>query len=187
MHRFVDYVASASKDGIAPAGLGDWYDYGHGQPPGPSRFTPVELTATAVQVMCTDAVVEAAKVLNRPAERAALPVAQSLHAGASDGVVLRLRGRHSTRARRPSISLSSTTCPAFSSRSRGEYRRCGGRSVHRRWAIWQRGLGGTSGRSSSGVNIRFSLIRAFAVPTSTGLNVRAPSGTLVVRLFSAAA
>jgi hypothetical protein len=68
MHRFVDYVASVSKDGIAPAGLGDWYDYGHGQPPGPSRFTPVELTATAVQVMCIDAVVEAAKVLNRPAD-----------------------------------------------------------------------------------------------------------------------
>jgi len=65
MRRFVDYVASASKDGIAPAGLGDWYDYGHGQPPGPSRFTPVELTATAVQVMCIDAVIHAAEVLGR--------------------------------------------------------------------------------------------------------------------------
>ena len=49
MRRFVDYVATVSKDGIAPAGLGDWYDYGHGEPPGPSRFTPVELTATAVR------------------------------------------------------------------------------------------------------------------------------------------
>jgi hypothetical protein len=65
MRRFVDYVASASRDGIAPAGLGDWYDYGHGQPPGPSRFTPVELTATAVQVMCIDAVIGAAAVLGR--------------------------------------------------------------------------------------------------------------------------
>jgi alpha-L-rhamnosidase len=65
MHRFVDHVASASNDGIAPAGLGDWYDYGHGQPPGPSRFTPVELTATAVQVMCIDAVIHAAEVLGR--------------------------------------------------------------------------------------------------------------------------
>ena len=65
MHRFVDYVASASNDGIAPAGLGDWYDYGHGQPPGPSRFTPVELTATAIQVMCIDAVIHAAEVLGR--------------------------------------------------------------------------------------------------------------------------
>jgi len=65
MRRFVDFVASASDDGIAPAGLGAWYDYGHGQPPGPSRFTPVELTATAVQVMCIDAVIGAAKVLER--------------------------------------------------------------------------------------------------------------------------
>ncbi len=65
MRRFVDYVASESNDGIAPAGLGDWYDYGHGQPPGPSRFTPTELTATAVQVMCIDAVIQAAEVLGR--------------------------------------------------------------------------------------------------------------------------
>lgn len=66
MRRFVDYVASQSTDGIAPGGLGDWYDYGHGQPPGPSRFTPTELTATAVQVMCIDAVIQAAEVLLRP-------------------------------------------------------------------------------------------------------------------------
>lgn len=65
MRRFVDFVASASKDGIAPGGLGDWYDYGHGQPPGPSRFTPVDLTATAIQVMCIDAVLQAAEILRR--------------------------------------------------------------------------------------------------------------------------
>jgi hypothetical protein len=65
MRRFVDYVASESKDGIAPEGLGDWYDYGHGQGPGPSRFTPTDLTATAVQVMCIDAVIGAAKVLGK--------------------------------------------------------------------------------------------------------------------------
>lgn len=65
MRRFVDYVASASKEGIAPGGLGDWYDYGHGKPPGPSRFTPVELTATAVQIMCIDAVIGAATALQR--------------------------------------------------------------------------------------------------------------------------
>ncbi|MBN1489253.1 MAG: family 78 glycoside hydrolase catalytic domain [Phycisphaerae bacterium] len=66
MRRFVDFVASASTDSIAPAGLGDWYDYGHGKPPGPSRFTPTDLTATAVQVMCIDAVIRAAEVLDRP-------------------------------------------------------------------------------------------------------------------------
>lgn len=65
MRRFVDDVAAESKNGIAPEGLGDWYDYGHGQPPGPSRFTPVTLTATAVQVMCIDAVIQAAEVLGR--------------------------------------------------------------------------------------------------------------------------
>jgi hypothetical protein len=65
MRKFVDFVAGASSEGIAPGGLGDWYDYGHGQPPGPSRFTPVELTATAVQVMCIDAVIQAAEVLSR--------------------------------------------------------------------------------------------------------------------------
>jgi alpha-L-rhamnosidase len=66
MRRFVDFVASTSKGGIAPAGLGDWYDYGHGQPPGESRFTPTDLTATAVQIMCIDAVINAADVLKRP-------------------------------------------------------------------------------------------------------------------------
>lgn len=65
MRRFVDYVASVSKDGIAPQGLGDWYDYGHGQPPGPSRFTPTDLTATAVQVMCIDAMIRSATVLGK--------------------------------------------------------------------------------------------------------------------------
>ena len=65
MRGFVDFVAGASKDGIAPGGLGDWYDYGHGQGPGPSRFTPQSLSATAVQVMCIDAVIGAAKVLGK--------------------------------------------------------------------------------------------------------------------------
>lgn len=65
MRRFVDYVASVSKEGIAPGGLGDWYDYGHGRPPGPSRFTPQDLTATAVQIMCIDAVINAADVLGK--------------------------------------------------------------------------------------------------------------------------
>ncbi|MEN6458091.1 MAG: family 78 glycoside hydrolase catalytic domain [Thermoguttaceae bacterium] len=68
MRRFVDFVASTSKDHIAPAGLGDWYDYGHGGPPGASHFTPAELTATAVQAMCLDAVAKAADVLGRPAD-----------------------------------------------------------------------------------------------------------------------
>jgi hypothetical protein len=47
MRRFMDYVETEVKDGLAPGGLGDWYDYGHGKPPGSSRFTPTQLSATA--------------------------------------------------------------------------------------------------------------------------------------------
>jgi len=68
MKGYVDYLASRSPDGVAPAGLGDWYDYGHGQPPGPSRYTPTDLTATAMYAMCLAAVAEAAEVLGRQAE-----------------------------------------------------------------------------------------------------------------------
>jgi alpha-L-rhamnosidase len=65
MRRFTDFVGREAKDGIAPAGLGDWYDYGHGKPPGPSRFTPTELSATATWGICADAVARAAAVLGR--------------------------------------------------------------------------------------------------------------------------
>ncbi len=63
MRRFTDYVGSLAVDGIAPEGLGDWYDYGHGQPPGPSRFTPTNLTSTATWAMCAKTVARAAEVL----------------------------------------------------------------------------------------------------------------------------
>ena len=63
MRRFVDHVAAISPDGIAPGSLGDWYDYGHGQPPGPSRFTPTDLSATACWAMCVDAVARSARLL----------------------------------------------------------------------------------------------------------------------------
>jgi hypothetical protein len=29
MRRFTDYLQTEAKDGLAPAGLGDWYDYGY--------------------------------------------------------------------------------------------------------------------------------------------------------------
>jgi hypothetical protein len=67
MCRFTDYVASQARDGLAPGGLGDWYDYGHGKPPGPSRFTPVRLSATATWAMCARACAQAAEILQRPA------------------------------------------------------------------------------------------------------------------------
>ena len=62
MRRYVDWIESKSKNGIAPAGLGDWYDYGHGQSPGPSRYTPTQLTSTAMWKMCLDAVIAAGKL-----------------------------------------------------------------------------------------------------------------------------
>ena len=65
MRSFVDHIDEISADGIAPGSLGDWYDYGHGQPPGPSRFTPPELSATACFAMCIDAVVKSAALLGR--------------------------------------------------------------------------------------------------------------------------
>lgn len=63
MRRFTDCVQRESKDGLAPGGLGDWYDYGHGQPPGPSRFTPTQLSATATWALCALTVSRAAEVL----------------------------------------------------------------------------------------------------------------------------
>jgi hypothetical protein len=68
MRRFTDYIQTEAKDGLAPGGLGDWYDYGHGQKPGPSRFTPTNLSATATWALCARAVAQAAEVLGRPEE-----------------------------------------------------------------------------------------------------------------------
>jgi hypothetical protein len=65
MRRFTDFIGSEAKDGVAPGGLGDWYDYGHGKPPGPSRFTPTELSATATWGLCAQAVSRAAEALGR--------------------------------------------------------------------------------------------------------------------------
>ncbi len=66
MRRFTDYVQTEARDGLAPGGLGDWYDYGHGHPPGPSRFTPTQLSATATWALCALNVSRAAEVLGRP-------------------------------------------------------------------------------------------------------------------------
>jgi hypothetical protein len=69
MRRFTDFIATTAKDGIAPkGGLGDWYDYEPGQPPGESRFTPADLSATATWALCALTVSRTADVLGRPAE-----------------------------------------------------------------------------------------------------------------------
>lgn len=65
MKRFVDYMRDTSTDLVPKAGLGDWYDYGHGEPLGPSRFTPTDLTAMATFHDCARVVAQAAGVLGR--------------------------------------------------------------------------------------------------------------------------
>lgn len=70
MRRFVDFMRDTSRDLVPLAGLGDWYDYGHGKPLGPSQFTPPELTAMATFKMGADVVSRAAGVLGRRDEAA---------------------------------------------------------------------------------------------------------------------
>jgi hypothetical protein len=66
MCRLTGYIQTEAKDGVAPGGLGDWYDYGHGKPPGPSRYTPTTLSATATWGLCALTVSRAAAALGRP-------------------------------------------------------------------------------------------------------------------------
>ena len=68
MKRFVDYMRDTSKELIPAAGLGDWYDYGHGQGNGPARFTPPELTAMATFYRCTRIVADTARLLDSQTE-----------------------------------------------------------------------------------------------------------------------
>lgn len=65
MQRFVDYMRRTSTDLVPVAGLGDWYDYGHGKGNGPSKFTPPELTAMATFYRCADIVAQASEVLGQ--------------------------------------------------------------------------------------------------------------------------
>jgi hypothetical protein len=69
MRRFVEYMRDTSRELVPVAGLGDWYDYGHGKGSGPARFTPPELTAMATFHRCARIVSDSADVLGRPADR----------------------------------------------------------------------------------------------------------------------
>ena len=66
MKAFVDYMRNTSKDLVPVAGLGDWYDYGHGEKLGASRFTPTDLSAMACFYECAQTVVRAAGILGKP-------------------------------------------------------------------------------------------------------------------------
>jgi hypothetical protein len=65
MKRYVDYLSSTARDGVITSNLGDWYDYGHGQPDGPSRWTPLDVSATAIWALGASTVARAAEVLDR--------------------------------------------------------------------------------------------------------------------------
>ncbi len=65
MKNYVDYMQLTSKDLIARPGLGDWYDYEPGIPPGYSRFTPPTLTATATFYACCEIVSKTAALLGK--------------------------------------------------------------------------------------------------------------------------
>jgi len=69
MKRFVDYMRATATNLVPRAGLGDWYDYGHGKPAGASQFTPPELTAMATFHRCARIVADTARLLNRPEDQ----------------------------------------------------------------------------------------------------------------------
>lgn len=50
---------------MARPGLGDWYDYEHGEAPGYSRFTPQTLTSTAAFYGCSEIVSKTAVLLGK--------------------------------------------------------------------------------------------------------------------------
>jgi alpha-L-rhamnosidase len=66
MTRFVDYLGRAAKDGVLSSNLGDWYDFGHGKGDGPSRWTPNQVSATAIWALAARTTADAARVLGRP-------------------------------------------------------------------------------------------------------------------------
>jgi len=90
MKGFVDYMRDTAEELVPRAGLGDWYDYGHGQPVGASRFTPVELSATATFYRCARVVADTARVLacnedRRRYEELATDIARAFNARYFDG------------------------------------------------------------------------------------------------------
>ena len=70
MRAFTAQITAVSPNHIAPGGLGDWYDYGHGKGPGESRYTPQDLSATATYAMCVETLSKSAKVLGNAEDAA---------------------------------------------------------------------------------------------------------------------
>jgi hypothetical protein len=70
MTRFVDYLDRTAKDGLLSSNLGDWYDFGHGKGDGPARWTPSEVSATAIWALAAKTTAAAARVLGRSEDEA---------------------------------------------------------------------------------------------------------------------
>lgn len=68
--KFIDYLTSTAKDGLITSNLGDWYDYGHGQGNGPSKWTPNELSATAIWAYGAKTLAQSARVLGKTEDAA---------------------------------------------------------------------------------------------------------------------
>lgn len=68
--RFVDYLGTTAEDGIITSHLGDWYDFGHGQGNGPSRWTPNEVSATAIWAIGADTLARMASAMGRDEDAA---------------------------------------------------------------------------------------------------------------------
>ena len=73
MTRYVDHLAGyTGEEGVLPPlGAGDWYDHGHGEDPGVSRYTPIDLTATATLIQAAALVARVGEVLDRPSAEVA--------------------------------------------------------------------------------------------------------------------
>ena len=71
MKAFVDYLSSkANAEGVITSNLGDWYDTGHGKGDGPSQWTPLEVSATAIWALGADTVAQTAEVLGHTEDAA---------------------------------------------------------------------------------------------------------------------
>lgn len=65
MKRYVDYLSTTATEHIVSHGLGDWYDYNENYSAGPSRNTPIALSATMHYYMDIDFLVQAATMLDK--------------------------------------------------------------------------------------------------------------------------
>jgi hypothetical protein len=70
MKRYVDYLSTTADKHILSHGLGDWCDYNIDFPYGPSRNTPIPLSASTHYYMAVARLTEAAKMLGKTEDAA---------------------------------------------------------------------------------------------------------------------